>query len=363
MSKALSIHIGLNHIDPGYYGTDGVLNGCVNDAISMQQIADGRGFASTLLTNKQATCRRVLDWLASAATQLEPGDTTLVTYAGHGAQVPDLNNDEKSGLDQTWCLFDRMLVDDELAQAWSKFRPGVRIVLVTDSCHNASVARQLEIISRSARSLSARDLRSLAHVGPVLGEQYGRTTAVAYRALPAESEQMVNQRNRDFYATIQRNTRGSERESIAASVITLAACPDGGTAAEGTDHGLFTENLLAAWNDGEYQGNYRDFLEEIGTRIRPQQDPRYSIVGALNSAFADEQPFGIYSAAKMPGTEIAVAGEEILSSSDDQISILNPKPPATNSDGWCRMEFAFPIAALSRSELNGGADCKISIRF
>ena len=38
----------------------------------------------------------------------------LLTYSGHGGQINDVNNDEPDGLDETWALYDRELVDDEL---------------------------------------------------------------------------------------------------------------------------------------------------------------------------------------------------------------------------------------------------------
>jgi metacaspase-1 len=45
MAKGLSIHIGLNHVDPAHYeGWDGELNACIADAQDMQALAKKRGF-------------------------------------------------------------------------------------------------------------------------------------------------------------------------------------------------------------------------------------------------------------------------------------------------------------------------------
>jgi len=45
MSKGVSIHIGLNRVDPAQYGGwSGVLAGCENDALAMQQIAKDCGY-------------------------------------------------------------------------------------------------------------------------------------------------------------------------------------------------------------------------------------------------------------------------------------------------------------------------------
>ena len=81
--------------------------------------------------------------------ELEAGDIFFVTYSGHGGQVPDLNDeDETDGSDETWLAYDRQIVDDELYELWAKFKPGVRILVLSDSCHSGSVNKR----SRTARS-------------------------------------------------------------------------------------------------------------------------------------------------------------------------------------------------------------------
>ena len=46
-------------------------------------------------------------------------------------------------MEETWVLYDRQLVDDELYKIWSKFKPGVRILVLSDSCHNGTVTRDI----------------------------------------------------------------------------------------------------------------------------------------------------------------------------------------------------------------------------
>src|SRR5215510_7754233 len=119
MAKGISIHIGLNRVDPSSYnGWSGELAGCVNDAQAMQSIARSCGYNSTLLLNEQATSAHVITAIGKAAQQLAPGDILLLTYSGHGGQVPDVTGGEPGdqGLDETWVLYDRMLLDDELYQ-------------------------------------------------------------------------------------------------------------------------------------------------------------------------------------------------------------------------------------------------------
>ena len=46
MAKGISIHIGLNHVDPKHYqGWDGALNACIADANDMRRHPFARQFA------------------------------------------------------------------------------------------------------------------------------------------------------------------------------------------------------------------------------------------------------------------------------------------------------------------------------
>jgi metacaspase-1 len=67
----------------------------------------------------------------------------LLTYSGHGGQVPDTNNDEVDRVDETWCLYDRQFLDDELYYFLSKFKEGVRILVFIDCCHSGTVIRSI----------------------------------------------------------------------------------------------------------------------------------------------------------------------------------------------------------------------------
>ena len=143
-AKGISIHIGLNHVDPnGYNGWDGALSGCINDANDMKAIADSMGYQSSILIDAQATSDSVTCEIGQAAQQLSSGDILLLTYSGHGGQFDDVNGDEEDAKDETWVLWDRQLLDDELYSLWSQFSAGVRIFMLSDSCHSGTVLRML----------------------------------------------------------------------------------------------------------------------------------------------------------------------------------------------------------------------------
>src|SRR5215813_12350718 len=186
MAKGISIHIGLNHVDPKHYeGWDGKLTACEADAKDMRALGKKQGFAvGAMLLSERATADAVTAALASAAKQLGKGDILFLTYSGHGGQVRDTNGDEKDNdrMDETWVLFDREFVDDELYNLWSKFKPGVRILVLSDSCHSGTVTRDIPIFVGG---------------GP------------KPRAMPREIAVKTENANRALYRAIQEENRGA----------------------------------------------------------------------------------------------------------------------------------------------------------
>src|SRR6185436_6155677 len=115
MAKGVSVHIGINEVDPAHYGGwTGALNACEADAEDLQTVATSQGFATTMLCTSEATRAAVIAAIKSAAGATVAGDLFFLSYAGHGGQVPDLNGDEQDLQDETWCLFDGQLINDEL---------------------------------------------------------------------------------------------------------------------------------------------------------------------------------------------------------------------------------------------------------
>src|SRR5678815_3771458 len=80
--------------------------------------------------------------MRKAAKLLAAGDLYFLSYSGHGGQVPDVTGEEDDKKDETWCLFDGQLIDDELYYELSRFGEGVRILVLSDSCHSGTVTRE-----------------------------------------------------------------------------------------------------------------------------------------------------------------------------------------------------------------------------
>ena len=53
----------------------------------------------------------------------------------------DVTADKNDQLDETWCLYDCMLVDDELCAMSSRFSVSVRIFVLSDICYSGTVTK------------------------------------------------------------------------------------------------------------------------------------------------------------------------------------------------------------------------------
>ncbi len=281
MVKGISLHIEINSVDPAHYGGwAGTLAACEADAKDMQALARARGCQPTVLLTKEATHRNVVGALGAAARALGPGDLFMLTYSGHGGQVPDSNGDEPDGRDETWVLYDRQLVDDELYALWGRFQPGVRVVMLSDSCHSGSVARKMQYEAILSSGIGAEDPAT-----PPAGEP------PRMRMLPGDVRDATYARNQALYDGVQREYPDGERAQIGASVILISGCQDNQLSADGDRNGLFTATLLKVWNNGAYRAGYRRFHRSIVRRMPLYQSPNYFTVGAPNPAFETQPPF------------------------------------------------------------------------
>ena len=270
LAKGISLSIGLNSVDPGHYeGWSGELSACESDAKDLALIAKSKGFATTVLLTKQATRKAVMNKIASAASTLKAGDIFLITYSGHGGQLPDLNSDEDDGQDETWCLYDGEYVDDQLYAALSAFAAGVRIFALSDSCHSGTVLK--------VQALTA-----------------ARSSQTRYRAMPSEVAHRTYLANKKEYDKILGDPLlAKAKDAVKASAILISGCQDNQLSSDGTFNGLFTGTLKSTWNGGKFSGGYRAFCRAIVHRMPGNQTPNFFTVGRLDRAFEKQEPFTV----------------------------------------------------------------------
>jgi metacaspase-1 len=281
MPQGQAIHVGLNRVDPDHYqGWDGKLVACEFDANDMAELADGRGFKTQKLLTEAATADALMSAIEKAGQTLQSGDILLLSYSGHGGQVPDANGEEQDRMDETWVLYDRQVVDDELYAQWAKFKPGVRIVVFSDSCHSGTVAR--EAVDAVGADRVARSLD---------GESDSQQPRV--KGMPDNLIRSVYEKNKDMYDKIQKSLPPFDKADIGASVILTSGCQDNQTSLDGDKNGLFTQSLLQAWNNGKFRGGYRVFRKRIAEKMPPWQSPNFFTVGKADPKLASQHPFTI----------------------------------------------------------------------
>ena len=139
--------IGIND----YPGTDNDLSGCVNDANDWAAALGGRGFTVKKLLNKQATGKGMRAAISAIVTDAAKGDLVVIQYSGHGSFVPDEDGDEPDGTDECLCPHDVRahgpITDDELFELYSARKPGVKVLMISDSCNSGTVAKFAPIMT------------------------------------------------------------------------------------------------------------------------------------------------------------------------------------------------------------------------
>jgi hypothetical protein len=290
--KGMSLHVGLDAVDPNHYaGWSGPLFACEYDANDMAAIAASRAMMSSMLLTRDATRANVRKGIRAAAKALNAGDLFFLTYSGHGGQVDDVTNDEADSIDETWCLFDGQLIDDELYLELNRFRKGVRILVLSDSCHSGTVTRAFL---------------------PFEGSENGRRT----KHLPPDVARETYRTNKRFYDTLQLKVQqegGRERtgepdvprtellvnprlRAVASKfnpmLILVSGCQDNQTSMDGDRNGAFTERLKAVWKNGAFTDDYARFHARIKSGMPPSQTPNLFVLGDA-TAFLRQRPFDV----------------------------------------------------------------------
>jgi hypothetical protein len=133
--------IGIND----YPGTGSDLAGCVNDANDWAEELTKREFGVEMMLDAQATGEAMRAGMRRLLQNAVSGDLVVITYSGHGTWVRDDNGDEPDGRDEALCPYDIAtngpLLDDELYDILIDRARGVRVVMISDSCHSGTVAR------------------------------------------------------------------------------------------------------------------------------------------------------------------------------------------------------------------------------
>ena len=134
------------------YPGGGDLPECANDAIKLAETLRQTGHMTEqnqiVLTDSQVTAAAVQQAFQRMGQQVQPNDTFIFFYSGHGSQRHNSQDQrELDGIDETLVFYDREVVDDEMANWFDQIR-GLG-VLTLDACFAGGFAK--DVITRPGR--------------------------------------------------------------------------------------------------------------------------------------------------------------------------------------------------------------------
>ncbi|MFF5206607.1 caspase family protein [Streptosporangium sp. NPDC000396] len=347
----IAVHVGLNGVDRNAYEDwDGALEAPENDAVALEKVARKLGYDTKVLLTQEATTKAVLGEISRAASSMADGDIFVMTYAGHGAQLTDLDNEEPDRKDETWVLYDRQLLDDELRVALSGFAAGVRVVIVSDSCHSGTVIR-----AAAEKLLREREITAaFAKVAPhVRSRDFAGPGAAAappkVREIPPAVQKRIEAKQGDMYRRIRRSTPRATELTPDASIILLAACMDNQTAAEQHGHGLFTAALLEQWDGETFGADYDEVMSSACKQIPALQSPHKMTMGRNWPAFEDQIAFTVAP----PATTTAAQGQTPTDTStnhpgEETTPVTEPKQPTASPASGAAPQLTLSVGVTLR---------------
>lgn len=270
MSKGYAIVFGLNHIDPIHYnGWDGALPQPENDAAEIHKVATGIGLESKIILGNDVTRNNVINSIKEASRKLDEGDLLFVYYSGHGGLLPDIDGDEEDGLDETWCLYDGQLIDDELHLLWSEFKKDVRIIVISDSCHSGTVTK--------------------APIGEPEPENCVK------KEMPIEYVSKTYLKNKSFYDNLAQELakEGANEKEVQAKVLLISGCQDLQSSYAFTfdENSAFTMALLKTFRKNpyiDYISLHTEISNELTKRLKGKQIPNFYKTGQIDPSFLKE---------------------------------------------------------------------------
>lgn len=305
MATGISIHVGVNASKAPGLNVQPLL-GCENDAEAMRKLARARNFVAVdtgpdvPIIREKATFENVLGKIRIAAEKLVAGDIFLFTFSGHGTRRGAEDPLETDLKDETIVLHDKLLIDNVLRRRlWPKFKAGVRVVMVSDSCHSGGIAMSLnsaarETVASGSRGGWRRGRRGLGIVGPSPARQTGKVpVSFQVRGVSAVQVQEHFELLKQFYKEL-RESLPVTPPPVPANVLLLAACREHETTSDGLPNGVFTKALLDVWNTNGTK-TYKQLMNGITQKLEQANVFNRPMILSLGQspAFTDTEAFKI----------------------------------------------------------------------
>ena len=125
-----------------YPGIQNDLKGCNNDSKNWADLLkNSYGFSVNRIIDSAVTRSTVINTMTDLIVNSKEGDILVFTYSGHGTSIIDNSYDEINGKDEAICLYDDLLIDDDIRDIFNKLPKGVRLTFISDSCFSGTVSR------------------------------------------------------------------------------------------------------------------------------------------------------------------------------------------------------------------------------
>jgi hypothetical protein len=283
----IAVVIGLDVVSKAYYDSSKELSCCVNDAEEIGKLLEKKNYQVTRFLSKKngqtedTIPRRsvVMNYLEQQISILnKSGGIFVVYYSGHGGSKIDTDGDEYDYKDETWCLYDGELIDDELYSVFNKLNETVKVIFISDSCHSGTAFKDIEdqqidkFFQTSKHTEVAEEYKRLLNKD--MEEWKSDTTSIG----------------KDFWRYRQEKLKVENRD-LKCDFISISACDDNETALAGTIHSLFTESFLEVFNNKRFM-NYTEFFNIVKNRVIPRQNPQLTL--SKNPIFNSLYPFDVF---------------------------------------------------------------------
>ena len=134
-----------------YPDPENCLAGPVNDVFMMSSLLQELGFpvdGIRVVLNERATAQGIRERLRWLLGEARAGDTLLLFFAGHGAQIPSYGRDaEVDRIDECLVPYDfdwragNAITDDEFCALYSQLPYEAQFTVVLDCCHSGGMTR------------------------------------------------------------------------------------------------------------------------------------------------------------------------------------------------------------------------------
>jgi hypothetical protein len=272
------------------------LRGSINDVMEMRKVLESDRYkipAANIvtLTDDKATKQGIFNayqstLIANAKKYYEATKkrdaVVMFQFSGHGSQVPDVDGDEKDGLDETLVTYDSQdikgknfdITDDEIFALTSELKKYTdNIVYIFDSCHSGSGTRAAE----DARRLPPRTTVPEPVALPFPATRSGRADDGSDGSVMPPG---------DDYIVIS----AAQANQIATQKYCFEEC---GSDKEPVVFGLLSYYLIDELKNARSDTNYRELMDSVSKKVeaeRPSQvplvegDERRTVFGSLGSS-------------------------------------------------------------------------------